>query len=119
MLFAYLANKDFLIYRIKGEVDFDNARELKEHFEQSILSGIARYIINLSQVPNIDSTGIGTLIFLVANVRKKNGAVFLTDVNNTIRHLIELSCLTEYFHIVKTESEAVQTISSWSQVLSE
>lgn len=119
MLFTYLAKKDFLVYRIEGEVDFDHARELKEHFERSIMNGVIRYIINLSQVPNIDSTGIGTLIYLVTNVRKKNGMVFLTDVNKTVRHLIELSCLTEYFHMVKTESDAVQTISGLSAFLTE
>ncbi len=47
---------------VKGEVDVSNAPELRSAVHDALDSDISAICIDISQVPYIDSTGIGVLV---------------------------------------------------------
>ncbi|MGI6230374.1 MAG: STAS domain-containing protein [Tractidigestivibacter sp.] len=47
---------------VSGEVDVSNASALREAITQELDGGVKNLAIDLSQVPYIDSTGIGVLV---------------------------------------------------------
>ena len=55
-----------------GEMDLYNAFKLKDVVRKMIEKKIRQYVINLDQVPYIDSSGIGALLQVFAEL-KKNG----------------------------------------------
>lgn len=47
---------------VSGEVDVSNAPELREPLNQALEDGASLVTVDLSEVPYIDSTGIGVLV---------------------------------------------------------
>jgi anti-sigma B factor antagonist len=100
-----------LILRIEGDIDLYNAPELRSMFEQQAASGVRFFVLNLSAVNYIDSSGIGVVIYGLNLVRKIEGRVMLVKLPDQIRRLLEMSKLMFFFTIFDTEEEAIASIS--------
>lgn len=50
------------VVRVTGEVDVSNADELRSALADELEAGAASVSVDLSEVPYIDSTGIGVLV---------------------------------------------------------
>lgn len=48
--------------RVSGEVDVSNAAQLREAIDSALTSDAANVVVDLGDVPYIDSTGIGVLV---------------------------------------------------------
>ena len=64
-----------------------------------------KVVLNLSQVPYMDSSAVAVLVELL---RKLNGGkIFLTDLQKRVQGLLEVAKLSTIFKIVPTEKEAL------------
>ena len=110
MEFKCQKKESYCLYRVEGDIDLYSAHDLKEHFEQNVTQGIYEYVINLSMVPYMDSSGIGALVYLVTHVPKKNGIVYLAELTPSVYKLIKLSRLNDFFRIMESEKEALDDL---------
>ena len=85
---------------VVGEMDLYNAFKLKDVVRKMIEKKIRRYVINLDQVPYIDSSGIGALLQVFADIKKNGLRLRITGVKGSVRKVIELTKLAQYFPIV-------------------
>ncbi len=53
---------DNTVVSVEGEVDVSNADELRSALDRQLESHVSELSVDLSQVPYIDSTGIGVLV---------------------------------------------------------
>ena len=53
---------DNTVVSVEGEVDVSNADELRSSLDRELESNVSELSVDLSQVPYIDSTGIGVLV---------------------------------------------------------
>ncbi len=53
---------DNMVVSVEGEVDVSNADELRSALDRQLESNVSELSVDLSQVPYIDSTGIGVLV---------------------------------------------------------
>lgn len=53
---------DNTVVSVEGEVDVSNADELRSALDRQLESNVSELSVDLSQVPYIDSTGIGVLV---------------------------------------------------------
>lgn len=97
---------DAALVAITGEVDLNNSPELR-----TVLLNIVsqwspkKLILNLSQVPYMDSSAIAVLVELLRKM--KGGKVLLTDLQPRVKGLLEIARLNTIFGIVATEQEAL------------
>lgn len=47
---------------VSGEVDVSNAGQLRDVLTERLSAGVSELVVDLSEVPYIDSTGIGVLV---------------------------------------------------------
>lgn len=95
------------VIRILGEIDVYNSYEVKGAVEDLLALGKSRIAIDLSQVPYIDSSGLGALITAQSRVDKAGGALFLIKPSEQIRNVFELTKMGAFFRTVGSAAEAV------------
>ena len=95
-----------LVAGLKGEVDLNNSPELR-----TVLLGLlsqhtpAKLVLNLRQVPYMDSSAIAVLVELLRKL--KGGKIVLTDLQPRVKGLLEIARLDSIFAVVKDEAEGM------------
>ena len=99
---------DTVVVAARGEIDLNNSPELRSELF-AILNKHApkRVILNLGEVPYMDSSAIAVLVETLQKLRKSGGKVFLTNLQPRVQGLIEIARLGTIFVITKDEAEAL------------
>lgn len=99
---------DAVILSVRGEIDLHNSPELRTEL-LDLLGRFSpkRLIMNLAQVPYMDSSAIAVLVESLQKIRKTGGRVLLTDLQPRVKSLLEIARLGSIFNICKDETEAL------------
>jgi anti-anti-sigma factor len=98
---------DNLIATVRGEVDLHNSPELRSALLASVnTQRFTRLILNLAQVPYMDSSAIAVLVEVLQKVKRAGGKVCLTNLQPAVKGLLEIARLGTVFVLVKDEEEA-------------
>jgi anti-sigma B factor antagonist len=100
---------DALLATVRGEIDLHNSPELRT----ALLDLISRtspkkLILNLSQVPYMDSSAIAVLVEMLQKLRRAGGKICLTNLQPRVKGLLEIARLDSIFILVATEEEALK-----------
>lgn len=72
-------------------------------------SGKVNIVLNLKEVSHIDSSGLGTLVFALAKLRKAGSRLALASVNRAHMKLFLLTRLSIAFEFFADEQDAVNS----------
>ena len=103
-------NEETYIIDVLGEMDLYNSYKLKELLMKMIEKKIEKFIINLEEVEYIDSSGIGALIYITSTIKKMNLRLAISNVHGSVKKVIELTKLTNFFPIYASIEEALKTL---------
>jgi anti-sigma B factor antagonist len=97
-----------VIASVRGEIDLHNSPELRG----VLLEWIAehqpkRMVLNLGQVPYMDSSAIAVLVEALQKVRRVPGRIFLTDLQPRVKGLLEIARLDSIFVVCADEADAL------------
>ncbi len=97
-----------VIATLKGEIDLHNSPAIRT----TLLELLAKHqpkklVLNLSQVPYMDSSAIAVLVESLQRIRKFGGKIFLTDLQPRVKGLLEIARLDSIFGICKDEADAL------------
>src|SRR5438067_10929350 len=99
---------DALLASIKGEIDLHISSELRTALLDMIQNEKPqKLVLNLSQVPYMDSSAIAVLVESLQKMRKAGGKVFLTNLQPRVKGLLEIARLDTIVGIAKDEAEAL------------
>jgi len=97
-----------VIASIRGEIDLHNSPELRGAMLDVLLRGDPKkLILNLQQVPYMDSSAVAVLVEALQKMRRIGGKVFLTNLQPRVKGLLEIARLDTIFVVVKDEAEAL------------
>src|SRR5919112_6542452 len=100
---------DAVVVAVRGEIDLQNSPELRtELLDLLTKHSPQRLVLNLAQVPYMDSSAIAVLVELLQKVRKTGGKVYLTSLQPRVKGLVEIARLGSIFSIVSDEAEALK-----------
>ena len=99
---------DAAIIGVTGEIDLHNSSALRV----AILEFLERMhpkklIVNLNQVPYMDSSAIAVLVEALQKIRRAGGQIYLTNLQPRVHGLLEIARLSNFFNILPTEEEAL------------
>ena len=99
---------DAVVAEVRGEIDLHNSPELRSAILDVMLkSQPKRLILNLAQVPYMDSSAIAVMVESLQKLRKFGGRLFLTNLQPRVKGLLEIARLDSIFVIAKDEQEAM------------
>ena len=98
-----------VVASVRGEIDLHNSPELRSEV-LSLLSEHAprRLVLNLGEVPYMDSSAIAVLVEAMQKLRKSGGRVCLTNLQPRVKSLLDIAKLGSIFLIAKDEQEALR-----------
>lgn len=112
MKYTFAANQNIGLYTLEGNLIGENdGMPLADNFNEQIELGTRFYIVDLSDVKHINSTGLGVLITLLTKARKKDGEMVLVNPSEYIRNLMMITKLNTIFNIYPDKESARLALS--------
>jgi anti-sigma B factor antagonist len=83
---------------------------LREIVRDLVEKGNHKIILNLGEVSYIDSSGVGELVKALTTTRTKGGQLKLTNLNQRVHDLLQMTRLSRVFEIEKDEASALKSL---------
>lgn len=100
------------ILALKGKMDLSNAGILKADVK-SLLDGQQKQIhLNMSEVDFINSSGLGSLVSIMKEIRVFKGRLTLSNLAPYVNEIFEITQLTHVFEIYESVDEATASYST-------
>ena len=100
------------VVQLRGQLRMGPAVDsLRQTMEEAVGAGDTRFVINLSEVPMIDSSGIGLLVRLLASTKQRGGSVKLLQPSKFAIQTLRLVGVLNLFEVYDAEDAAVQSFS--------
>ena len=98
-----------VIVDVSGRLRFLET-SLSEHVNELLDEGHLEFVVNLADVPYIDSFGLGQLISVRASILGKGGRLVLLRPTDHVQQLLRISKLTTVFQMAGDERNAVKSV---------
>jgi anti-sigma B factor antagonist len=82
-----------------------------DNVHSNLCEGRRAFVINLSGVSHIDSTGLGTLLATHTAVAGSGGRMVLSNLTQRIRNVMAIAKLVTVFDAFDTEDEAIAALA--------
>jgi anti-sigma B factor antagonist len=103
---------DVTILDLKGKITLGEGDEaLREKINQLIGQNKKRILLNLAEVPYIDSAGLGEVVRTYTTVSRQGGQLKLVNLTKRITDLLSITKLLTVFEAFESESEALKSYS--------
>ena len=104
---------DVVILDLKGKITLGEGDELlKDKVNNLVNQGQRKIILNLADVPYVDSAGLGEIVRTYTTVSRQGGSLKLLSLTKRITDLLSITKLLTVFETFDTESEAVKSFSA-------
>ena len=101
---------DVAILDLKGKITLGAGdEELKEKVRSLATNGRRRILLNLADVPYIDSAGLGGLVSTYSTVTNQGGQLKLVNLTKRITDLLSITKLLTVFETFESEDEALKS----------
>jgi anti-sigma B factor antagonist len=98
---------------VVGKLTMDQAAQhLKDKINSLLSQQRTHIVLNLKNVPYIDSRGLGQLVASYGSVMKTGGALKLLNVTSRNHDLLSITRLVTLFESFDSEAEAVQSFQT-------
>ena len=103
---------DVTILDLKGKITLGEGDEvLKDKVNSLALQGRRRIILNLAEVPYIDSAGLGGVVSTYTTISRQGGQLKLVNLTKRITDLLSITKLLTVFETFDSEAEAIKSFS--------
>ena len=104
---------DVTILDVKGKLTLGAGDEvLKDKINSLVLQGRKKLVLNLAEVPYIDSAGLGEIVRTYTTVSRQGGSLKLLSLTKRITDLLAITKLLIVFETYDQEADAVRSFSS-------
>ena len=87
------------IVNLKGEIDLHTCGEFRDKLRELIEHHRYHIIVNLAEVPYLDSAALGVLVDAVRRVREHDGSISLVATTPFVRRAFEITRLVKIFQL--------------------
>jgi len=104
---------DVTILDLKGKMTLGEGDELlKDKINSLLHQGRRNVVLNLAEVPYIDSAGLGELVRTYTSISRQGGTLKLLNLTKRITDLLAITKLLTVFETHDNEADAVRSFSS-------
>jgi anti-sigma B factor antagonist len=94
-------NKDVMIFKLSGEINLYNEKQIKEELTNKLEEGISSVIVDMNKVEFVDSSGIGMLIYLNKYIKTKGKIFSIRAVPPDVLKILKLGMIDKIINIIK------------------
>ena len=112
LLISSESRGEVTVVHVGGEIDVYTAPMLREHLDEHISAGRHQLVVDLEDVPFMDSTGLGVLVGRLKLVRATNGTLRLVCSSERILNVFSITGLDKVFQIFPSVDDALTDTAS-------
>ena len=94
--------------QIRGDIDLRTSPRLREQLLDTARANSGQLLLDLTGVPYMDSSGVGTMVFVKREVERGGGRMVLIGLQPRVRSVFEITNLEKFFKIVQSVDEATR-----------
>jgi anti-sigma B factor antagonist len=113
MVFEHSIRKenDVNIITLSGElIDRNQSNDLVQEVEELLESSEKKYVLDLSELRYINSSGLNVLIHLLTKARKAGGEAIVANVSKKVNELLIITKLNTVFTVTDTVENALSKL---------
>lgn len=100
------------VIQLRGQLRLGPAvDELRQVMEEALGNGDTQIVINLAEVPMIDSSGIGLLVRFLASTKQRGGGLKLVQPSKFAIQTLRLVGVLNLFEIFGEDEQAVESFA--------
>jgi anti-sigma B factor antagonist len=108
---------DVVVLDLKGRVTLGDGDELlKDKVNSLINRGFKKIVLNLAEVPYVDSAGLGEIVRTYTTVSRQGGSLKLLNLTKRISDLLSITKLLTVFETFDSENEAIKSFQASAKV---
>ena len=100
------------VLELHGDIDLNEKPKVAAQLEPLIERQIRGIVIDLSQVPYVDSSGLAIFIDALQRVRQYGGNLALAGLQENVRLVFQISRLDKVFSIFNDSQSALADLSA-------
>jgi len=105
-------HNDVVILDIDGKILLGEGDvQLREAIRRLLQSGARKILLNLANVPYMDSAGLGELVRAYTTVRREGGELKLLNLTARIQDLLTITKLISVFESFDSEEAALKSFA--------
>ena len=102
-----------IVLDVKGKITLaDGDQLLKDKINSLLQQGRRKIVLNLEDVPYIDSAGLGQIVGGYTTITKQGGSLKLLNLTKRITDLLSITKLLTVFETYENEADAVRSFTS-------
>ncbi len=95
-----------LVVSPAGDIDLSVSTEFQQTLRSALSKHPTRLVVDLAQVPYMDSSGVATLVDAMQQARKAQSSLVLCGLQDKVRSIFEITRLDRVFPIAADRVEA-------------
>jgi anti-sigma B factor antagonist len=100
------------LIKLSGKISLGaTVDRLRENLDELMDSGTNRFLLELAEVPMIDSSGIGLLVRYMTAAKQRGGAVKLLNPSKFTVQTLKMIGLLNLFEVFQNQDEAVSSFN--------
>ena len=104
---------DVVVLDLKGKITLGEGDELlKDKVNSLVNQGQKKIVLNLADVPYIDSAGLGEIVRTYTTVSRQGGQLKLVNLTKRITDLLSITKLLTVFETFDSEPEALKSFQA-------
>ncbi len=107
---------DITIFDVEGRIVFgDGEEEFRDALAPVIEADQLKLVINMAEVPYVDSAGISQLVRAFVTTSRKGGHLKLLRLTRRVRDLLTITRLLTVIESFESEEEAIKSFAETSK----
>ncbi len=102
------------LVRIVGDLDISSVPKVKAQLSELLEQGAENFLIDLTGVGHVDTTGLGFLVWVRKRATERQGKLLLAGQNAHFRKLLTLTGLATLFELHDELAEAQKVMATLS-----
>lgn len=103
---------DVTVLDLQGKLLIGEGDEiLREKVNSLVEGGKDKILLNLGEVPYMDSAGLGEVVRCYTTVSRKNGKLKLVNLTKRLQDLLSITKLLTVFETFDSEDDAIKSFS--------
>ncbi|MBK6605051.1 MAG: STAS domain-containing protein [Leptospiraceae bacterium] len=100
-----------ILISISGKIDLYNTKEITQLLEKFIRENKLRIIVNLENVPFMDSSGFVSLVTWTRKFQQYSGSLKILNVTGFVKKIIEQNSMKAILQIYDSENAALESFT--------
>ncbi|MEV8593633.1 STAS domain-containing protein [Streptomyces sp. NPDC052012] len=114
-----LPRDDVALLKVQGYLDIDTATEFQHHLANQLHHGRRHFLLDLSAVPFMDSSGMNIILRVYQEARELPGSVHIISPTAAVRRILDLTGVSITVPVSESLEEALQRVDRPQEVAPE